>query len=73
MMLTDSADENVNGAQAEVKSGRKWRADRAVKEAESRLRHNNLVGTTTTGRLGLGCVTRSSWRNATVPERRQIV
>ena len=68
-MLRDSANEKVMGAQVEVKTGRKWRADRAVKEAGSRLGHSDLVGTTTTGWLGLGCVTRSSWRNATLPER----
>ena len=51
-MLRDSANERVMGAQVEVKTGRKWRADRAVTEAGSRLGHSDLVGTTTTGFLG---------------------
>ena len=73
MMLRDSADEKVSGARVEVNTGRKWRADKAVKNAESRLRHSDIVGTTTSGRLGLGCVTRASWRAASITEKRKMV
>ncbi|KAH3789702.1 hypothetical protein DPMN_167889 [Dreissena polymorpha] len=61
MILRDSADEKVRGERVEVHTGRKWRADKSVSDAESRLRHSDIVGTTTSGRLGLGCVTRASW------------
>ena len=51
-MLRDIADEKVSGAQVEMKTNFKWRADKTVSEVESRLRHSDLVRTTTTGRLG---------------------
>ncbi|NJK32032.1 MAG: hypothetical protein HC927_06195 [Deltaproteobacteria bacterium] len=73
MMLRDSADVKVSGARVEVNTGRKWRADKAVQDAESKLRHGDIVGTTTSGRLGLGCVTRASWKAASVNERRKMV
>ena len=72
-MLRDSSDEKVSGAQVEVNTGRKWRADKAVSDAEARLKHNDIVGTTTMGRLGLGCVTRASWKAAALSERRKMV
>ena len=36
-------------------------------------RHKNIIGTTTQGRLGLGCITRAMWREASVEERRHLV
>merc|ERR1711894_714959 len=53
MTLRDSRDEKIRGAGIEVRTGRKWRASDAVKEAESRLQHQDIVGTVTHGRLGL--------------------
>ena len=73
MMLRDSSDEKVSGAQVEVNTGRKWRADKAVSDAETQLKHNDIVGTITMGRLGLGCVTRASWKAAALSERRKMV
>ena len=55
MMLRDIVNEKISGAQVEMKTNRKWRADKTVTEVESRLRHSDLVGTTTTDRLGWGC------------------
>ena len=73
MMLRDHADEKVRGAKVEVKTGRKWRADKAVDDAEARLRHADIFGTTTIGRMGLGCVTRSAWKTATEQQRCKLV
>ena len=37
-----------------MRTGRKWRAEEAVQEADARLRHRSLVGVVTRGRAGLG-------------------
>ncbi|XP_061101211.1 uncharacterized protein LOC133130563 [Conger conger] len=50
----DSSDPKVANAGIQVRTGRKWRAEDAVQEAEARLRHRNLVGVVTRGRAGLG-------------------
>ena len=73
MMLRDSQDQKIRDAGIEIRTGRKWKAEEAVAEAESRLRHQDLVGTVAQGRLGLGCVTRSSWKSANTAERRKLV
>jgi len=51
MMVRDSGDEKVRETGVAVDTGRKWRAADTVEEAESRLRHSDIVGTTTSGRL----------------------
>ena len=73
MMIKDSADEKVSKAGIEVKTGCKWSASKAVEEAESRLRHEDIVGTVTRGRLGVGCISRSSWKSASAVDRRRLV
>jgi len=73
MMLRDSKDEKIRQAGIEVRTGRKWKAGEAVREAESWLRYQDIVGTVAHGRLGLGCVTRSSWAAATETEKREMV
>jgi len=69
LVLRDISDEKVSGAQVEVNTGRKWRADKAVSDAEARRKHNDIVGTTTMGRLGLGGVTRASWKATALSQR----
>lgn len=54
MMYRDSSDPKVAQAGVKVKTGRKWKADEAVTQAESRIRHRVLVGAVTRGRAGLG-------------------
>lgn len=54
MQYGDSNDPKVANAGIQVRTGRKWRAEDAVQEAEARLRHRNLVGVVTRGRAGLG-------------------
>lgn len=41
-------------AGVEVRTGRKWKAEKVVEEAESHLRQKALVGVLTTGRADLG-------------------
>lgn len=52
MTLEDSADEKVRTAGVEIKTGREWSAAKAVTEAESRLKHKDIVGTAAVGRQG---------------------
>jgi hypothetical protein len=73
MMLRDCRDDKVKNAGVQVKTGRKWSAAKAVDDAESRLRHLDIIGTVTTGRQGLGCITRSRWKTANATERRSMV
>lgn len=73
MTLRSSKDPKIREAGIEVRTGRKWDARKAVSEAESRLQHQDIVGTVAQGRLGLGCVTRASWRTSTAEERSKMV
>ena len=59
MILRDNKVDKVQGAQLDHRTRLKWKAQDALEEAESRLRHKDLVGTVTQGRLGLGCITRA--------------
>ncbi|TWW66935.1 hypothetical protein D4764_20G0009670 [Takifugu flavidus] len=54
LQYKDSRDCKVSSAGIEVKTGRKWKAEKAVDVAESRLRQKALVGAVATGRTGLG-------------------
>ena len=50
MTLRDSKDPVVKNTQLDVKTGRKWSAEKAVEEAESRLKHKEIVGAAQVGR-----------------------
>lgn len=54
LQYRESRDPNVSGALVVVKNGKNWRAENTVDQAESRLRHADLVGAVTRGRAGLG-------------------
>lgn len=73
MMLRDSEDQAVRQADIAVRTGRKWKADGALREAEERLQHADIVGTVTQGRLGLGAITRASWKEAKTRDWRGMV
>ncbi|KAK0149132.1 hypothetical protein N1851_010350 [Merluccius polli] len=73
MMLRDSQDARVRHGDLEVRTGRKWSASRALREAEDRLQHADIIGSVVQGRLGLGCSTRVSWVKANPKERRGMV
>ncbi len=44
MLYEDSSDPKVAQTGVEVKTGRKWRANKAVLQSESHIRHRVLVG-----------------------------
>lgn len=73
MMLQDSDDQAVRRANITVRTGRKWKAEGALREAEERLQHADIMGTVTQGRLGLGVITRASWKEAKAKDRRGMV
>ena len=73
MTLKESNDDMVRRAGIETLTGRKWSASQAVKQAERRLRHKDIVGTTTVGRQGLGTTKTPRWTTANSRERRQLV
>lgn len=73
MMLRDSDDQAVQQANITVNTGRKWKANGALREAEERLQHADIMGTVTQGRLGLGVITHASWKEARAKDRRGMV
>ena len=73
LTLRDSKDDKIRNAGIEVRTGRKWSVSQAVSEAESALRHKDIVGTTNIGREGLGTRTSQRWKDSSPAERRQMV
>jgi hypothetical protein len=73
MMLKDSKDDKVKKAGVQVKTGRKWSASKAVEEAESRLRHKDIIGAVCQGRQGLGTTETQYWKGANAAKRRELV
>ena len=73
MMIQECTNDKVKNAGIILKTGRKWKVEQAVQQATERLEHQDIIGTTTTGRQGLGCVTRSSWKRADKAERRHLI
>jgi hypothetical protein len=71
--LKDSKDEMIRKAGIETRTGRKWSASRAVQQAESRLRHKDIVGTTAVGRQGLGTTSTQRWSTASDVEKRKMI
>ena len=73
LTLRDSKDDKIRNAGIEVRTGRKWSVSQAVSEAESALRHKDIVGTTNIGREGLGTRTSQRWKDSSPAECRQMV
>ena len=71
--LKESSDDLIWKAGIETRTGRKWSASQAVAQAESRLRHKDIVGTTAVGRQGLGSTQPQRWSTASKKERSQMV
>ncbi|XP_076113544.1 uncharacterized protein LOC143081178 [Mytilus galloprovincialis] len=73
MTLRDSKDAKVRGAKVKIRTGRKWKAEEAVNEAETRLKHSVIVGVTAVGRQGFGMTTKTRWDTANEKGRRELV
>lgn len=73
LQYRDSKDCKVSVAGIEVRTGRKWKAEKAVEVAESRLRQKALVGTLATGKAGLGYFPKTQVSKAQGKERHQLL
>ena len=73
LTLRDSADDKISSAGIEVRAGRKWSVSQAVENAESNLRHQDIVGATNRGREGLGSRSHQRWESASNSDRRTMV
>lgn len=73
LLYRDSSDSKVSLAGIEVKTGRKWKAQEAVDQAESRLRHSELVGAVASGPAGLGSNPRPRFNKVQGKERQQLI
>ncbi|XP_045195004.2 uncharacterized protein LOC123550644 [Mercenaria mercenaria] len=71
--LKESKDDLVRKAGIETRTGRKWSASQAVSQAESRLQHKDIVGTTAVGRQGLGIIKSQRWVSADSTTKRQMI
>ena len=52
--LDASDDSNVRQSATTLPTGRKWNVSQTMRDAESRLRHKDLVGVPCQGTMGLG-------------------
>lgn len=73
VMYWDSSDTKVATAGILVKTGRKWKAQKAVDRAEARLQHSILVGNTAVGRAGLGSFPIPRYDKARGREKRSMI
>lgn len=71
--LEQSADSTVREAEMKLRSGRKWSAKQSAQEAEGRLKHQEIVGTTALGRTGLDVTGVKRWSKANKKERRSMI
>ena len=57
-----------------VKTEKKWNPQEAVQDAQSALKHRDVIGQVQSGRAGFGiCDSLKAWGKATSPESRQRV
>lgn len=73
LQYRDSKDCKVASAGIEVRTGRKWKAKKAVEVAESHLRQKTLVGVLATGGAGLGYFPKAQVSRAQGKERHQLL
>ena len=71
--LRDSRDQVVRQAGIKNRTGRKWSASLVGDQAETRLRHRDIVGTPCEGRIGLENSKQNQWKTAESQERRDMV
>ncbi|XP_029688563.1 uncharacterized protein [Takifugu rubripes] len=73
LQYRDSRDCKVSSAGIEVKTGRRWKAEKPVDVAESRLKQKALVGAVATGRTGLGYFPKTQVSHARGKERNHLL
>ena len=73
LTLRDSPDKQTWEAGIVTCSGRKWSATVTVIQAESPLKHKDIVGLTTVGRQGIGATKTLLWSRAAQNERHVII
>ncbi len=74
MTLTESQNPNVAQTAPTLSTGREWTPAVATQQAQSALRHQDVVGHIQRGRGGLGTgESRPSWHKATPTQRRGLV
>ncbi|KAK1789677.1 hypothetical protein P4O66_015578, partial [Electrophorus voltai] len=69
----DSRDCKVSSAGTEVRTGRKWQAEKEVEVVESRVRQKALVGSLVMGRVGLGYFPKPQVSKAQGKERHHLL
>jgi hypothetical protein len=74
MTLAESQDAAIRTAPPRLATGRKWTPAEAVEQAQSALRHGDILGHVQQGRYGFGLGTsRPTWHKAIPAERRKLV
>lgn len=73
LQYRESKDPRVLQTGIEVRTGRKWRAKEAVDQAESWLRHRELVGSVATRRVGQGSIPMTCYNKLKGKEKRDLV
>ena len=63
MMMKDSADEIIQKAYPEIKSGTKWSAVKAAQEAGCSIQIKNIISVPQTNRAGLGSTSKKVFSN----------
>ena len=72
-MLRDFQDPLVKNVQPSIITGQKWKAKRAVENAESALKMKEIVGSGAYGRAGLGLSPECWWPKESTINKRKIV
>ena len=75
MMLNHSQDQAVRDTKAQLRTGRKWKANEATEKAEEAAKFKEILGATQTGKhgLGYGRERRIWWSKASPAEKRELV
>ena len=73
MMMKDSANEIIQKAYPDIKSGTKWSAIKATQEVECSLRTKDIIGVTQTYRAGLGSTSKKVFSKVGPKGKRDMV
>ena len=73
LTLRDSSDELIRNAGIDPRTSKKWSATQAVKQAESTIKHKDIVGVTAVGRQGIGATNTVLWSRSDQKEKRALI